>query len=59
MDLINLTAYKYYLHLHEFFFLKFSQGITKTYNLTFQECETLQAIFSKDLSLNFITAQAK
>ena len=40
-------------------FVEISQGITKTYNLTFQACETLQAIFSKDLSLNFITAQAK
>ncbi|KAK2573899.1 Cell cycle checkpoint control protein RAD9B [Acropora cervicornis] len=41
------------------FLLFCRHGITKTYNLTFQACETLQAIFSKDLSLNFITAQAK
>ena len=34
-------------------------GITKTYNLGFQECESLQAIFSKDLSVNVITAQSK
>ncbi|XP_019646662.1 PREDICTED: cell cycle checkpoint control protein RAD9A-like [Branchiostoma belcheri] len=34
-------------------------SITKTYNLTFQECETLQAVFSKDLCPNAITAQPK
>lgn len=34
-------------------------GITKTYNLTFQECETLQAVFAKDLCPNFMTTQAK
>ncbi|KAL9981649.1 hypothetical protein ACROYT_G010382 [Oculina patagonica] len=41
------------------FLLYCRHGITKTYNLTFQECETLQAVFSKDLCPNFITAQAK
>lgn len=41
------------------FLLYCRHGITKTYNLTFQECETLQAVFSKDLSPNFMTAQAK
>lgn len=34
-------------------------GITKTYNLTFLECETLQAVFAKDLCPNFMTTQAK
>ncbi|XP_068679919.1 cell cycle checkpoint control protein RAD9A-like isoform X2 [Montipora foliosa] len=41
------------------FLLFCRHGITKTYNLTFQECETLQAIFSKDMCPNFMTAQAK
>lgn len=41
------------------FLLYCRHGITKTYNLTFQECETLQAVFSKDLCPNFMTAQAK
>ena len=34
-------------------------GIVKTYNLTFQETETLQAVFSKDLCPNHIVADAK
>ncbi|KAJ7387377.1 Cell cycle checkpoint control protein rad9b [Desmophyllum pertusum] len=41
------------------FLLYCRHGITKTYNLTFQECETLQAVFTKDLCPNFMTAQAK
>lgn len=41
------------------FLLYCRHGITKTYNLTFQECETLQAVFSKDLCPNFMTAQAR
>ncbi|XP_013413534.1 cell cycle checkpoint control protein RAD9A [Lingula anatina] len=34
-------------------------GIVKTHNLSFIECETLQAVFSKDLCPNAFTAQAK
>ncbi|XP_052074253.1 cell cycle checkpoint control protein RAD9A-like [Mytilus californianus] len=34
-------------------------GIVKTHNLAFIECETLQAVFSKDMSPNQLTAQAK
>ncbi|XP_002155070.1 cell cycle checkpoint control protein RAD9A [Hydra vulgaris] len=34
-------------------------GITKTYNLTYQESESLQAIFSKELCPNMIVAQSK
>ena len=34
-------------------------GIVKTYNLTYQETETLQAVFSKDLCPNHIVADAK
>lgn len=34
-------------------------GITKTHNLTFQESESVQAVFSKDLCPNLIVAQAK
>eukprot|EP00794_Sanderia_malayensis_P014066 gene14067-15532_t len=34
-------------------------GIIKTYNLTFQESESLQAVFSRDLNPNLIIAQAK
>ncbi|KAK3736296.1 hypothetical protein QZH41_020758, partial [Actinostola sp. cb2023] len=41
------------------FVLYCKHGITKTHNLTFQECETLQAVFTKDLCPNFITAQSK
>lgn len=41
------------------FLLYCRHGITKTYNLTFQECETLQAVFSKDMCPNFMTSQAK
>eukprot|EP00117_Sycon_ciliatum_P030720 scpid77246/ scgid0108/ Cell cycle checkpoint control protein RAD9A; DNA repair exonuclease rad9 homolog A; Rad9-like protein len=41
------------------FVLHCKHGITKTYNLGFQECESLQAVFSKNLSVNVITAQSK
>lgn len=34
-------------------------GIVKTYNLAFIECETLQAVFSKDFSPNVLTSQSK
>ncbi|KAK7505982.1 hypothetical protein BaRGS_00002704 [Batillaria attramentaria] len=34
-------------------------GIVKTHNLAYIECETLQAIFSKDLCPNKLTAPAK
>jgi hypothetical protein len=34
-------------------------GIVKTHNLAYTECETLQAIFSKDMCPNKLTAPAK
>ncbi|XP_070573000.1 cell cycle checkpoint control protein RAD9A-like [Ptychodera flava] len=34
-------------------------GITKTYNLTYQETESLQAVFSKDLCPNKLVAQSR
>ena len=34
-------------------------GIVKTHNLAFIECETLQAVFSKDLTPNKLTAQSR
>jgi hypothetical protein len=34
-------------------------GITKTYNLEYQDCESLQAVFSRDLLPNMITIQPK
>ncbi|XP_063395838.1 cell cycle checkpoint control protein RAD9A-like [Mytilus trossulus] len=41
------------------FQLHCKHGIVKTHNLAFIECETLQAVFSKDMSPNQLTAQAK
>lgn len=41
------------------FLLNCRHGITKTFNLTYQETETLQAVFAKDLSPNRITADAR
>ena len=35
------------------------QGITKTFNLTYQECESLQAVFSKELCPNQFAAQSR
>ena len=39
----------------------FSQhsGIVKTHNLGFQECETLQAVFTKELCPNHIKVQSR
>ncbi|XP_074642769.1 cell cycle checkpoint control protein RAD9A-like isoform X2 [Tubulanus polymorphus] len=34
-------------------------GIVKTHNLTYIECESLEAVFSKDRSKNVLTAQSK
>ena len=34
-------------------------GILKTYNLSYQECESLEAEFTKDLSPNLITVQSQ
>ena len=34
-------------------------GIVKTHNLAYIECETLQAIFSKDMCPNKLTAPSK
>lgn len=42
-----------------FNYQRFFSGIIKTHNLAIIECETLQAVFSKDMSPNQLTAQAK
>lgn len=41
------------------FLLYCRHGITKTYNLSYQDCESLQAVFTKDLCPNVITAQPR
>ncbi|XP_077996119.1 cell cycle checkpoint control protein RAD9A-like isoform X2 [Glandiceps talaboti] len=41
------------------FTLYCKHGITKTYNLTYQETESLQAVFSKDLCPNKLVAQSR
>ncbi|XP_060075740.1 cell cycle checkpoint control protein RAD9A-like [Ylistrum balloti] len=41
------------------FQLHCKHGILKTHNLAFIECETLQAIFSKDMCINKLTAHPK
>ncbi|XP_022109832.1 cell cycle checkpoint control protein RAD9A-like [Acanthaster planci] len=41
------------------FLLHCKHGIVKTHNLTYQETETLQAVFSKDLCPNHIIANSK
>jgi len=37
----------------------FPSGIVKTHNLAFIECETLQAVFSKDMCPNSLTSSSK
>ncbi|XP_028402790.1 cell cycle checkpoint control protein RAD9A-like [Dendronephthya gigantea] len=39
------------------FLLYCRHGITKTYNLSYQDCESLQAIFTKDLTPNVVNVQ--
>ena len=34
-------------------------GIVKTYNLNFEDCQSLQAVFNKQLSPNCIAGPAK
>lgn len=41
------------------FLLYCRHGITKTYNLGYQDCESLQAVFSKNLCPNVIKAQPR
>ena len=40
-------------------FEHFLLGIVKTYNLTYQETETLQAVYTRDLCPNHIIAHSK
>lgn len=41
------------------FLLHCLHGITKTYNLAYQDCETLEAVFEKDLYPNLVNVDAK
>ena len=41
------------------FLLYCRHGITKTYNLAYQDCESLQAVFTRDLSPNMINIQPR
>ena len=41
------------------FLLYCHHGITKTYNLSYQDCESLQAVFTKDFSPNLINVQPR
>ena len=41
------------------FTLYCKHGIVKTHNLTYQECESLQAVFAKEMCPNLIQTQAK
>ncbi|XP_022343172.2 cell cycle checkpoint control protein RAD9A-like [Crassostrea virginica] len=52
---INLNVQKARL----IFKLYCKHGIVKTHNLAFIECETLQAVFSKDMCPNQLTAQPR
>ncbi|XP_069068809.1 cell cycle checkpoint control protein RAD9B [Pleurodeles waltl] len=44
---------------HVVFQLFCKHGITKTHNLTFQDCEPLQAVFSKHMCPNILKVQSK
>ncbi|XP_043938151.1 cell cycle checkpoint control protein RAD9A [Protopterus annectens] len=46
-------------HSRLIFQLHCRYGITKTHNLSFQECESLQAVFAKDVCPNVLKVQAK
>ena len=39
------------------FILRCLHGVTKTYNLSYQDCESLEAVYSKNLSPNMINIQ--
>ncbi|XP_073533683.1 cell cycle checkpoint control protein RAD9B [Phyllobates terribilis] len=58
----NVEKCLIYLHFgscHMVFQLFYKKGLTKTYNLTYEDCEPIQAIYSKCLCPNVLKIQSR
>ncbi|XP_077148924.1 cell cycle checkpoint control protein RAD9B isoform X1 [Ranitomeya variabilis] len=58
----NVEKCLIYLHFgscHMVFQLFYKNGLTKTYNLTYEDCEPIQAIYSKSLCPNVLKIQSR